>query len=86
MIVFTDRSSLTEVHRHRVYNISRTCAVCNGYNLTPSGRNRYLFKYVVVPQGDRERAAVLPHLVCSDPCHRTAHEEEIAIVQSKKSA
>jgi hypothetical protein len=86
VIVFTDRTSRAEVHRHRVYNISRTCAVCNGYNLTPSGRNRYLFKYVVVPQGDRERAAVLPHLVCSDPCHRVAHEEEIAIVQSKKSA
>lgn len=79
MIVFTDRTSRTEVHRHRVYT-TRTCAVCNGYNLTPSGRNRYLFKYVVAPQGDRERAAVLSYLVCSDPCHRTAHEEEIASV------
>lgn len=65
-----------EVHRSRFYTTTQ-CVVCQGSCETPSGNNSYLYKYVLVPDGNRGHAQVLPGLVCSDECHRVAHRQEI---------
>lgn len=70
------RRGRDDVHRRRLYT-TRGCDVCGGALSTPSGENHYLYRYTLVPGGDRSLATVLPGLVCSDTCHRLHHREDL---------
>lgn len=67
-----------EAHRSRVY-VTTPCPVCGDLLRTPSGSNTYLYRYTYVPRGDRSLARTLSGLVCSDPCHREFHREELHV-------
>lgn len=83
-LVARNPATRDEIHRSRVYTRVE-CIHCGGFNLTPSGKHSYLYRYTLVPDGDRGGAVSLPGLLCSDDCYRGYHMEEMHSVAAKSA-